>query len=83
MTLQELSEKILSSPRGEALRKALGSRTRIISVYNLAGSAPAMMLGAMPARKAPTVVVADSLDDAGYIYHDLRCRVDVPFRLQA
>ncbi len=71
MTLQELSEKILSSPRGEALRKALGSRTRIISVYNLAGSAPAMMLGAMPARKAPTVVVADSLDDAGYIYHDL------------
>ncbi len=71
MTLQELSEKILSSPRGEALRKALGSRTRIISVYNIAGSAPAMMLGAMPARKAPTVVVADSLDDAGYIYHDL------------
>ncbi|WP_286330460.1 hypothetical protein [Duncaniella freteri] len=38
MTLQELSEKILSSPRGEALRKALGSRTRIISVYNLASS---------------------------------------------
>ena len=30
-----------------------------------------MMLGALPARKVPTVVVADSLDDAGYMYHDL------------
>ncbi|MDE5918236.1 MAG: hypothetical protein K2H05_01855, partial [Duncaniella sp.] len=25
----------------------------------------------MKPRKVPTVVVADSLDDAGYIYHDL------------
>ena len=71
MTLQELSEKFLSSPRGKALGKALGSRTRIISAYNLSGSAPAMMLGALQARKAPTVVIADSLDDAGYLYHDL------------
>ncbi|MDE5669578.1 MAG: transcription-repair coupling factor, partial [Duncaniella sp.] len=71
MTLQELSDRFLSSPRGQALRKALAGRTRIISVYNLAGSAPAMMLGALPARKVPTVVVADSLDDAGYLYHDL------------
>ena len=71
MTLQELSDRFLSSPRGQALRKALAGRTRIISVYNLAGSAPAMMLGALPARKVPTVVVADSLDDAGYMYHDL------------
>ena len=71
MTLQELSEKFLSSPRGKALGKALGSRTRIISAYNLSGSAPAMMLGALQARKVPTVVIADSLDDAGYLYHDL------------
>lgn len=71
MKLTELSEKFISSPRGEALRKALGSRTKIISVYNLAGSAPAMMLGSIPARKVPTLVVADSLDDAGYLYHDL------------
>ncbi len=71
MTLQELSDRFLSSPRGQALRKALAGHTRIISVYNLAGSAPAMMLGALPTRKVPTVVVADSLDDAGYMYHDL------------
>jgi len=71
MTLKELSDKFLSSPRGQALRKALAGRTRVISAYNLAGSAPSMMLAGLPARKVPTVVVADSLDDAGYIYHDL------------
>ena len=30
-----------------------------------------MLLGALPRRKVPVLVVADSLDDAGYIYHDL------------
>ena len=71
MTLKELSKNFLSSPRGQALKKALSTRTHIISVYNLAGSAPAMMLGALAPRKTPTVVIADSLDDAGYLYHDL------------
>lgn len=30
-----------------------------------------MLFGAMPRRKEPVLVVADSLDDAGYLYHDL------------
>ncbi len=71
MTLSELGSEFLSPTRREALEKALRSRTPIISVYNLAGSAPAMLFGAMKPRKVPTVIVADSLDDAGYIYHDL------------
>ena len=71
MTIQQLSEEFLSATRREALRKALGGKASVVSVYNLAGSSPAMMLGAMPARKVPTVVVGDSLDDAGYLYHDL------------
>ena len=71
MTIQQLSEEFLSATRREALRKALGGKASVVSVYNLAGSSPAMMLGAMPARKIPTVVVGDSLDDAGYLYHDL------------
>ena len=71
MTIQQLSEEFLSAIRREALRKALGGKASVVSVYNLAGSSPAMMLGAMPARKVPTVVVGDSLDDAGYLYHDL------------
>ncbi len=61
----------MSPRRREALAKALSGEAAIISVYNLAGSSPAMMLGAMPGGKVPTVVVGDSLDDAGYIYHDL------------
>ncbi len=65
MTIQQLSEEFLSATRREALRKALGGKASVVSVYNLAGSSPAMMLGAMPARKVPTVVVGDSLDDAG------------------
>ncbi len=57
--------------RREAIQKALGGEAAIVSVYNLAGSSVAMMLGSMPARKVPTVIVGDSLDDAGYLYHDL------------
>lgn len=71
MNLSELASEFLSPARREALDKALRSRTSVISLYGLAGSAPAMLFGAMKPRKVPTVVVADSLDDAGYIYHDL------------
>lgn len=71
MTLSDLCSDFLSPVRREALEKALRSRVGIISVYNLAGSAPAMLMAAMKPRKVPTVIVADSLDDAGYLYHDL------------
>ncbi len=71
MTIQQLSDEFMTSRRRDALKKALGGEAAIISVYNLAGSSPAMMLGALPKCKMPTVVVGDSLDDAGYIYHDL------------
>ncbi len=54
-------------------RKALQSllRHRNSWVVNLAGSSSAMLLATMPARKSPVLVVGDSLDDAGYLYHDL------------
>ncbi len=58
--------------RQKALRAAL-SDSRRVSVYGLAGSATAVML-AETGRKRPMIVVADSLDDAGYLYHDL-CRL--------
>ncbi len=58
--------------RQKALRAAL-SDSRRVSVYGLAGSATAAML-AETGRKRPMIVVADSLDDAGYLYHDL-CRL--------
>ena len=58
--------------RQKALRAAL-TDSRRVSVYGLAGSATAVMLSET-GRKRPMVVVADSLDDAGYLYHDL-CRL--------
>ncbi|MBD5252113.1 MAG: transcription-repair coupling factor [Bacteroides sp.] len=71
MTLQELSKQFLSGPRGTAMRRALSGRSTIISAYNLAGSSVAMMLAALPRRSTPVVVIADTLDDAGYLTHDL------------
>ncbi len=70
-TLQELSHKFLSGTRQKALAKALGSAERQISLYDMAGSSPAMMLGAMPQTEVPTIVIGDNLDDSGYLYHDL------------
>ena len=70
-SIQQLCDEFMSSRRREALQKALGGETAIISVYNLAGSAPAMMLARSIRARYPRVVVGDSLDDAGYIYHDL------------
>lgn len=71
MTISQLSDEFMTPRRREAIQKALGGEAAIVSVYNLAGSSVAMMLGSMPARKVPTVIVGDSLDDAGYLYHDL------------
>ncbi|MDE5660782.1 MAG: transcription-repair coupling factor [Muribaculaceae bacterium] len=59
----------VDNARRKALRAAL-SDARVVSVYGLAGSAAAVMLSET-GRKRPMIVVADSLDDAGYLYHDL------------
>ena len=75
MTLQQLAASLMTAPRREALASALRPRKAVVSVYSLAGSAPAMLLSQLKApgaaAKVPVVVVADSLDDAGYLYHDL------------
>ena len=59
----------VDSGREKALRSAL-SDSRRVSVYGLAGSAAAMMFS-QTGRKRPMIIVADSPDDAGYLYHDL------------
>lgn len=71
MTLGELSRKFMTPARCKALNRALESGKLIISAYNLAGSAPAMMLQALPGKAMPVLVIGDTLDDAGYLYHDL------------
>ena len=74
MDLEELCKNILTPARGEALAKAFADkRVNRITLYGLAGSAPAMLMGALPAEDgdSPVLVVGDTLDDAGYLYHDL------------
>ena len=70
MNLRELSATFSRGPRGKAIEKGLSGAGRVMSVYNAAGSSAAMMLAMLP-EGTRTVAVADSLDDAGYLYHDL------------
>lgn len=74
MTAKEIVQVFKSGPRGKALAAAMRSKARRVSVYNLAGSSAAVMLSMLKRGEQPTVVIGDSLDDAGYIYHDL-CRL--------
>lgn len=71
MNIQELSEIFMTRRRRGALKKALDGGNRIISLYNLAGSSAAMLLSQTDSEGIPALVVGDSLDDAGYLYHDL------------
>lgn len=58
--------------RIKALRSAL-TDSKSVGIYGLAGSATAVMLS-QSGRRQPMIVIADSADDAGYLYHDL-CRL--------
>ncbi len=68
--IADLCARFMTAELSKALKAALAASDEA-HVHGLAGSAPAMMLAAMPARKHPVMVVGDSLDDAGYLYHDL------------
>lgn len=72
MDLKQLCEKILTPGRSEAVESAVNDNScRRISLYGLAGSSAPMLMSALPSRGRPMLVIGDSLDDAGYLYHDL------------
>lgn len=71
MNLCEFAKTLKEGPRGKALKAALKSKGKVISVYNLAGSSAAVMLSLLPEGTVPVLVIGDSIDDAGYLYHDL------------
>ncbi len=65
---------IFDSPERQAAIKAALKSTSAkgIDFYGLSGSSVAMMLASLPHVKGrPLLVVGESLDDAGYLYHDL------------
>lgn len=71
MTLQQLASAFMSEPRRRALSAALRSKRANATVYGLAGSSAAFMLAMAPRGRVPMLVIGDSLDDAGYLYHDI------------
>lgn len=71
MEIGQLHSLFIDGTRRDALKRALDMRRHVsVTFYNVAGSAAAMLLSAIN-RPEPVLVVGDSVDDAGYLYHDL------------
>ena len=72
MTLQEADRIFATKARMEALQALLDDKkARRIALTGLKGSAAALLFAALKPLKYPYIIIADDLDAAGYIYHDL------------
>ena len=72
MKLEMLAGQYSADSRIKALDKAVGTKgVSAVKLYNAAGSAVAVALSSLRKRSVPMLVVGDSVDDAGYLYHDL------------
>lgn len=75
MELNEAVNLFISPARRNALQKNLTDKIiKRIEISGLEGSAPAMLLASLDATGDPALVIADDLDQAGYIYNDL-CQI--------
>lgn len=75
MELKQADSLFATAERLKPLVTALADRkTRRILLGGLAGSAPTMLLAALKPAKQPRLIVAEDIDTAGYIYHDL-CQI--------
>ncbi len=72
MEIKELCDIFVSKARAAAVKKLLtAKRNHIVSVDGLAGSSAAMLFARLPRLDAPYLIIANDLDEAGYIYNDL------------
>ena len=78
MKLREADALFATKPTIAAVEKAFDDKKiQKIAFTGLRGSAPAMLFAGLPPRKYPYLIVADDIDTAGYIYHDL-CQIAGP-----
>lgn len=71
MDILNLDKAFMTAARCEAVAKAMSlAKKSRVELRGLAGSAPAMLFASMNLSR-PLLVVGDSLDDAGYLYHDI------------
>lgn len=72
MNLTDLCNLLLTPQRKKALKAILSEdKNRTVRLSGLSGSSASMLMASLPAMELPVIVVGDSLDDAGYLYHDL------------
>lgn len=70
--IKELCDILCSKSRTEALKQLLDGRRRgQIVIDGLAGSASSVLFSRLPRRKQPYLIIANDMDEAGYIYNDL------------
>ncbi len=73
MTIEQLTHSLITPARAKAIKalatKAAPGKTPVIT--SLAGSAAAVAISALPPTPHPSLIIAQDIDDAGYIYHDL------------
>lgn len=76
MEIRELCDIFNNKVRIAAVKKLLtAKRNRVVSVDGLAGSSAAMLFARLPRLEAPYLIIANDLDEAGYIYNDL-CQIN-------
>ncbi len=72
MKLLEADRLFATPARIKALETLLDDKALLrISLDGLKGSAAALLFAGLAPRRNPILIVADDLDSAGYIYHDL------------
>ena len=72
MDINQLNDIFNNQARMAALKSLVATkRNRVIVIDGLAGSAPAMLFSRLPKRDTPYIIIANDLDEAGYIYNDL------------
>lgn len=72
ISLSTLVNQVSTQAMRDAIASMLRSkRNRVIVVDGLAGSASSMLFATLPKGKSPYLIVANDLDEAGYIYNDL------------
>lgn len=78
MEISELCDIVNSKARKEAIDRLLkDKKARIIDISGLVGSSPAMIFSRLPksGRKSKYLIIANDIDEAGYLYNDL-CQVN-------
>lgn len=72
MKLNDIEHLFSGGPRADAINALVADKKiKQINVVNAAGSSAAIMIASIKPRRHPVIVVGDSPDDGGYLYHDL------------